>query len=278
MYRLGEGINAEGLPFLFEGHAYLGDGTPLTDIDDEGRIVPSREALGSEEKICSGGALCLANRRSGIEALARALDKGDLVRAPILLLQLQIDSDSGLAKFNHWHKPPGSGGGQFTFGPEPGAATAGSSGFEGAALNMHLGLPLDRTMGRPVASPPGLPADPKLYDEIVILGAKDHSLAGIPINFNIPFPKEQLWIAYSAFDFEYLGIHGTAVGNIGQNSGHARPGYTAIIHTHPTWADPKPGSGDFGQKVPVYGITPNGVWVIKPGAKSATVIYGHPFQ
>ena len=118
MYRLGEGANAEGWPFLHARHAYLADGTPLTEYDRQGRIVPSQEALGGIEKICSGGCLGLADRRRGIEALARALDEGDLVRAPILLLQLQIDPASAITKFNPFHKPPGSGGGQFTSGPE----------------------------------------------------------------------------------------------------------------------------------------------------------------
>ncbi|HLG86258.1 MAG TPA: hypothetical protein VKZ79_03575 [Alphaproteobacteria bacterium] len=155
MYRVDEGANPEGWPFLQDGHAYLGDGTPLTDVDEDGRIVPSRQALVSDEKICSGGVLSLADRQSGVEALARALDNNDLVRAPILLLQLQIDPDPALAKFNHFHKPPGPGGGQFASGPEAGAAATAPSGLETASFNMHVGLPGSGVAGTPVAPPPG---------------------------------------------------------------------------------------------------------------------------
>jgi hypothetical protein len=122
MYRLGDDVNAEGWPFLFERHAYLVDGTPLTECDDDGRIVPTREPLGALGKICSAGQLTLADRRNGIEALARALDKDDVVSAPILLLQLQIDPAPAMAKYNPFHKPDGPGGGRFTSNPFGGGA------------------------------------------------------------------------------------------------------------------------------------------------------------
>ena len=117
MYRLSDRINAEGWPFLFEGQAYLADGTPLTEFDSDGRIVPAQGTFGTTEKVCSDGQLTLADRKSGIEALARALDKEDSVRASILLLQLQINSTPSLAKYNPFHKPAGPGGGQFTHSP-----------------------------------------------------------------------------------------------------------------------------------------------------------------
>jgi hypothetical protein len=122
MYRIGDDVNAEGWPFLHERNAYLADGTPLTEYDEDGRIVPAWEPLGALGKICSAGQLTLADRRSGVEALARALDNRDAVRAPILLLQLQIDPAPAVAKFNPFHKPPGPGGGQFTSGPSAGGA------------------------------------------------------------------------------------------------------------------------------------------------------------
>ncbi len=117
MYRLGEDTEHNRWPFLIARHAYLADGTPLTETDERGRIVPARYALTSVEKICSEGSLGLADRLTGIEALARALDSGDLVRAPILLLQLQIDEVTALNKYNPFHKPPGTGGGRFASGP-----------------------------------------------------------------------------------------------------------------------------------------------------------------
>jgi hypothetical protein len=122
MYRFGDDVNAEGWPFLFERHAYLADGTPLTEYDDDGRVVPTGEPLEALGKICSAGHLTLADRRSGIDALARAVDKGDVVRAPILLLLLQIDPVPAIAKYNPFHKPDGPGGGQFTHNPYGGGA------------------------------------------------------------------------------------------------------------------------------------------------------------
>jgi hypothetical protein len=73
----------------------------------------------------------------------------------------------------------------------------------------------------------------------------------------------------------YLGINGVAKGHTGENRGTPpRPGYDAIIHTHPRWAHHGPGPRDFGHPVPVYGVTPKGLWVIRPGAGSATRLYG----
>lgn len=155
MYCLGDGANAEGWPFLLARHAYLADGTPLTEYDRDGRIVASQEALGSVAKICSGGCLSLADRRDGLEALARALEKGDAVRAPILLLQLQIDPAPGLAKHNPWHKPPGPGGGQFASNPETGATDGNPFGLQPVAFNMHLGPNLNGAPGTSVEPPPG---------------------------------------------------------------------------------------------------------------------------
>jgi len=81
MYRLGEGENADGWPYLHAGHAYLADGTPLTEYGPDGQIVPSRHAFRRLDKICSGGQLRLSDRESGIAALARALDARQSSRA-----------------------------------------------------------------------------------------------------------------------------------------------------------------------------------------------------
>ena len=146
LYRLGAGDTQGDWPFLADRHAYLADGTPLTEFDDNGRVVPAWRAFGSAEKICSGGELSLADRKSGLEALARALDRGDFVRAPILLLQLQIDEASHLAKYNHFHKPPGTGGGQFASGSSGDSDThfAGApfknSDIEPVAQSMNVGF------------------------------------------------------------------------------------------------------------------------------------------
>jgi hypothetical protein len=125
---------------LQAGHAYLPDGTPLTEYDEYGRIVPASAALSAIEKTCAGGHLSLADRQRGIEALARALDEDDLVKAPLLLLHLQIDPKPSFAKFNPFHKPPGDGGGQFTSGP------AGSA-LEPVASSMRVNFTTDYTFG-----------------------------------------------------------------------------------------------------------------------------------
>jgi hypothetical protein len=148
MYRLGEDTQQNRWPFLAARHAYLADGTPLTDTDERGRIVPARQTLDSVEKICSGGSLSLSDRQTGIEALARALDRDDLVRAPILLLQLQIDEVASLEKYNPFHKPPGPGGGQFASGP----GGDGDSHFSGAPLNSSDIEPVAQTMNVEVNS------------------------------------------------------------------------------------------------------------------------------
>jgi hypothetical protein len=74
---------------------------------------------------CSNGRLRLAEKEKGLEALARALDDGDLVRAPLLLFFLHIDPAPEIAKYNPWHKPKGTDGGQFTTGPGAGFVQVG---------------------------------------------------------------------------------------------------------------------------------------------------------
>jgi hypothetical protein len=142
MYRVAEGPNVEGWPFLYGGRAYLADGTPLIESDEYGRLVATRASRTLVKVACSGGLRSLAERREGIEALARALDKGDRVRAPLLMLLLQIDPEPDFSKYNHWHKPPGPGGGEFTSGPQaggsaaPNSLAADESGLQPLAWNM----------------------------------------------------------------------------------------------------------------------------------------------
>ena len=113
-------------------------------------------------------------------------------------------------------------------------------------------------------------------DEIVVQGARQHSFGGVPIKFGIPYPQEQIWAIYD-YDIDYLGSNnGRAAnkGTVGQNSAKIQPGFTAIVHTHPSWAEYGPGPADFGLNVPLYGIAPAGVWVLMPGASFPIVLYG----
>ncbi len=66
-YRLGEGANAQGWPYLRGGHAYLADGMPLTEADPYGRVKPAQATLAKSKATCSGGLIGLADRQNGIE-------------------------------------------------------------------------------------------------------------------------------------------------------------------------------------------------------------------
>ena len=72
--------------------------------------------------------------------MARELDERDVVRAPILLLQMQIDPVPTIAKFNPWHKPQGPGGGQFASGPEAETSPADQGGIDPIAWDMHVDI------------------------------------------------------------------------------------------------------------------------------------------
>ncbi len=139
-YRLGEGANAQGWPYLRGGHAYLADGMPLTEADPYGRVKPAQATLAKSKATCAGGLIGLPDRQNGIEALARALDKGDAVRASLLLLFLQIDPPVTVVKYNPYHRPPGPGGGQFTSGSQSGRSSPRDPGFQhvGQTLNVAV--------------------------------------------------------------------------------------------------------------------------------------------
>jgi hypothetical protein len=139
IYRLAEGVNVDGLPFLFEGNAYLADGTPLTETDRFGRIVPALATLATTKSTCAGSLWGLAERGAGIEALARALNARDSVRAP-LVLHLRIDPVDRFAKYNPFHKPPGPGGGQFTNSPEAGGSPAHDPSFQHVGQSLNVGV------------------------------------------------------------------------------------------------------------------------------------------
>lgn len=111
-------------------------------------------------------------------------------------------------------------------------------------------------------------------DDWVRSGAREGAIDGIPLDFNLPYPQEQLWVMYSLENVQYLGVRGEATGDTGTSSAMVPAGFIAIIHTHPRWAKYIPGPDDYGKKVPVYGISKDGAWVIRPGSRSPTGIYG----
>jgi RHS repeat-associated protein len=161
----------------------------------------------------------------------------------------------------------GGGGGGISLGSLPSLRV--SSGNRSGGLAQPEPEPMD-PMDEIVVTP-----TPSEIDDIVVTAARSRSINGVRIDFNLRYPQEQIWVLYPPSNFVYLGINGIAKGNVGENRATPpRPGYVAIIHTHPSWADHRPGPGDFGHRVPVYGITPNGAWVIRPGATSAMRLYG----
>ena len=104
----------------------------------------------------------------------------------------------------------------------------------------------------------------------VLTALKTGQFGGIKIDWYLREPLEQKWLAYPNGQLFYYGTGGATVqGNLGVNRivGYA-PGYIAIIHTHPFWAEPEPGKLDYKQSVPIYGLTPNGAWIIYPGSHS----------
>ncbi len=140
MYRIAEGLNTDGLPFFFEGNAYLADGTPLTEYDPSGRIVPALATMVAKKATCSGGLMVLAERQRGIEAPARALEAQDFVRAPLVLLHLQIDPTDSVGKYNPFHKPDGPGAGQFASDPAAGSQSTKPAGFQEVGQSLNVGV------------------------------------------------------------------------------------------------------------------------------------------
>src|ERR1700678_3494989 len=68
-------------------------------------------------------------------------------------------------------------------------------------------------------------------NQIVVQASRTGYLGGVPINFNLPFPQEQLWVVYPGNQIYYLGSnYGTKQGNVGANKVRLPPGFTDIIH------------------------------------------------
>jgi RHS repeat-associated protein len=115
---------------------------------------------------------------------------------------------------------------------------------------------------------------PKTADEIAIAAWMTGMLEGKKLKYRLGYPKEQLWVLSPSGEVVYLG-------EIRRGKEYDSPGeYVAIFHTHPNWGypdpggDPKTGEGDWGKDVPIYGISKDCVWVIRPGDTNYTVLGG----
>ena len=116
-------------------------------------------------------------------------------------------------------------------------------------------------------------------DEIVVTAKKQGKLANIRIDFTLQYPLEQLWIVTNDGVIHFIPTKAeTAYDSCGNQLGKnvpadpssvpAQEDIFALIHTHPDWGSPYPGTADFAtsQYFSVYNINPTGTWVIRHGA------------
>jgi RHS repeat-associated protein len=116
-------------------------------------------------------------------------------------------------------------------------------------------------------------------DEIVVTAKKKGRLADIRIDFTLVYPLEQLWIVTRDGAIQFIPTKAEKVtdscGNTLGKNAPADPAQMpqtadifALIHTHPSWGSPYPGTGDFASSkyFSVYNINPTGVWVLRHGA------------
>lgn len=105
-----------------------------------------------------------------------------------------------------------------------------------------------------------VPYAPITLNDIVVAGAKAHEFGGEKVREQMPDLQEQRWIGHGLFT-DYQGKIPSGV------SAPVAGPYDAIIHNHPSnWAKPQPGPGDYGHKVPVYGIVGSRAWIVPPGS------------
>jgi RHS repeat-associated protein len=143
----------------------------------------------------------------------------------------------------------------------------GGNAAGGGMFNTAVSVPADGNLGTQDTQ--------SALDAVVVTARRQGKLAGIRFDWNLADGLEQHWAAYSLTEIHYIGILGRMEGESGvSNYLPPRPGYIAIIHTHPKWALLKPGELDWGKSVPIYGIGYTGVWVIRPGETSATRLWG----
>lgn len=111
-------------------------------------------------------------------------------------------------------------------------------------------------------------------DEVVRLARKSKKLEGVPIDFKLAYPLEQLWVARRTGEIVHVptkaAMYKDSCGNtLGKNEpASAVPGdVSAVIHTHPEWGYAWPAAGDYtsAQKYDVYNINRAGTWVLRKG-------------
>jgi RHS repeat-associated protein len=136
----------------------------------------------------------------------------------------------------------------------------------------------------PLVPMPTLGLPTLTYEDIktlVITAWTAKQAGGVAVRNNLAFPKEQLWELLPVGEFVLVPTKSTkqqcAGGKEAGKNGPADPNFTlsgdlAALHNHPSsWALPFPGPGDalnakyYG--IPNFGMSPYGVWVIKPGDK-----------
>ena len=94
-------------------------------------------------------------------------------------------------------------------------------------------------------------------------------MAGVPIDNNLKEPYEQGFYYQNSLFSVAPRTKAKVLGAVGENRFAPPPrGTAAFIHTHPSrWAEAAPGPGDWGHEMPVFGIHPDRIWVIYPGAR-----------
>ncbi len=111
-------------------------------------------------------------------------------------------------------------------------------------------------------------------NQMVISAYLSGEINGSKLNWNLKDPKEQAWKIIGYIFLDPISQKNHTVENTGENLFFFPNGKAdAYAHTHPDWAGTFPGPGDFGYNVPLYGLTPAGVWVIYPGLSRCTWLY-----
>jgi RHS repeat-associated protein len=116
-------------------------------------------------------------------------------------------------------------------------------------------------------------------DQLVVTAQRTRVLNGVPINFRLPNPLEQLWVVTSNGTIIYVPTkadkYKDSCGNeLGRNVPDgsvplpSNDDISALIHTHPDWGYGWPAAGDYSsaRSWAVYNINRSGSWVLRAGS------------